>query len=147
MRPSGPAIKSGGDAAFRLRRLSGYGIRLCGTVTSFGARGRGFKCDRIFSASGFLHPPRGMSVGSKGVKLIVVAGSTATAGVTGAVGAEGDRIFRNVPPDAIPAKRTTNPYRSQIFQWPEFWLLAKPRRICAATRSSVIQLIRRPRAG
>ena len=90
--------------------------------------------------------PCGMFVGSKAMNVIVVSGCAATAGVTRAIGPEGDRIFRNVPPTATPAKARTNPYRSQIFQRSGFWSSAKPLRICAAARSSVIQLIRRPHA-
>ena len=57
------------------------------------------------------------------------------------MGGEDGRIFRNVPPAAIPARSTTNPYRSQTFDQPPYCSGYKPRRICSAC-GSVIQAIR-----
>src|SRR5271170_4765496 len=53
-------------------------------------------------------------------KDIVVFGAAPTSGVPGAMGGDDGRIFRNVPPAAIPARSTTNPYRSQTFHQPAY---------------------------
>ena len=120
------------------------GSRLWCAVSGFGVRGRDFKSPRIFSTSGFLQPIRGRSAVNRDGK-VVVFGAAPTSEVTGAIGGEDGRIFRNVPPAAIPARSTTNPYRSQTFPQSAYCSGYKPRRICAAC-GSVIQVIRGLRA-